>query len=254
MSVASMSQLIRHAEGRLLYRCTKCAGDASLGEPASGSVLLRVLHLYALVGTGGHAPTPLHMRPVRLVVAAPPAEWAWGLSDVTCVLAGGQSAAKPKQGWDSDGQHWCYDGAESTAIWCAARPYCGAMSSPAPGHTPVPDSAQSLSAPAQPVAASSSGDGQAGPVVAPAQPVAASSSGDPDEKYRDQLLGAWNLRSRAIECALTKDDLLKRSGSEPLRDLLEQPRAAQLKEVENCQEAFKVIAQLCSEAGVHVNG
>ena len=25
MSVASMSQLIRHAEGRLLYRCTKCA-------------------------------------------------------------------------------------------------------------------------------------------------------------------------------------------------------------------------------------
>ena len=156
MSVASMSHFIMHTEGRQHYRCKKCAREASVGEPASGSLPLRVLHLYALVGTGGHAPTPLHMRPVRLVVAAPPAEWAWGLSDVTGVLAGGQSAAEPKQGWDSDGQHWCYNGAESTAIWYAARPYRGAMSSPAPGHAPVPDSAQSLPAPAQPVAASSS--------------------------------------------------------------------------------------------------
>ena len=50
------------------------------------------------------------------------------------------------------------------------------------------------------------------------------------------------------------DDLLKQGGSEPLRDLLEQPRAAQLREVGNCYEALNVIAQLCSEAGVHVNG
>ena len=50
------------------------------------------------------------------------------------------------------------------------------------------------------------------------------------------------------------DDLLKQAGSEPLRDLLEQPRAAQLREVGNCYEAFNVIAQLCSEAGVRVNG
>ena len=76
MSVASMSQLIMHSEGRQHYRCKKCAGDASLREPASGSLPLRVLHLYALVGTGGHAPTPLHMRPIRLVITAPPKEWA----------------------------------------------------------------------------------------------------------------------------------------------------------------------------------
>ena len=50
------------------------------------------------------------------------------------------------------------------------------------------------------------------------------------------------------------DDLLKRTGSEPLRDLLEQPRAAQLREVRDCNEAFNVIATLCSEAGVRVNG
>ena len=49
------------------------------------------------------------------------------------------------------------------------------------------------------------------------------------------------------------NDLLKQGGSEPLRDLLEQPRAAQLREVRNCNKAFNVIAQLCSEAGVRVN-
>ena len=43
MSVASMSQLIMHSEGRQHYRCTKCAEDASLGQPASGSLPLRVL-------------------------------------------------------------------------------------------------------------------------------------------------------------------------------------------------------------------
>ena len=124
------------------------------------------------------------------------------------------------------------------------------MSSPAPGHAPVPDSAQSLPAPAQPVAASSSGDGQAGSVEYSTRPLVYR---NPDEKYRDQLLGAWKIISQAIECVLQMDDLLKQAGSEPLRDLLEQPRAAQLREVGNCYEAFNVIAQLCSEAGVHVN-
>ena len=50
------------------------------------------------------------------------------------------------------------------------------------------------------------------------------------------------------------DDLLKRSGSEPLRDLLQEPRAAQLRDVRNCTEACHVIARLCCEAGVRVNG
>ena len=77
---------------------------------------------------------------------------------------------------------------------------------------------------------------------------------NPDEKYREQLLGAWKLRSQALQCTLKMDDLLKRAGSEPLRDLLEEPRAAQLRQVPDCNEAFNVIAQLCSEAGVRVNG
>ena len=72
MSVASMSQLITHVEDRPHYRCGNCPG-----EPASGSSPLRVLHLYALIGAGGQALTPLHSKPVRLVVDAPQAKWAW---------------------------------------------------------------------------------------------------------------------------------------------------------------------------------
>ena len=77
MSVASMSQLIKHVEGRLHYRCGNCATKEA-GGPASGSLPLRLLHLYALVGTGRATIAPLHAKPVRLIVDAPPAEWAWG--------------------------------------------------------------------------------------------------------------------------------------------------------------------------------
>ena len=67
MSLASMSQLVKQTEGRQDYRCRKCVENASEREPGSSSSPVRVLHLYALVGTDGHAPTPLHMRPERLV-------------------------------------------------------------------------------------------------------------------------------------------------------------------------------------------
>ena len=125
MSVASMSHPIMHTEGRQHYRCKKCAREASVGEPASGSLPLRVLHLYALVGTGGHAPTPLHMRPVRLVVAAPPARWAWCLDPVTDVPGGGGSPASPEKGSHSVGAHWRYNEADNAKIWYRAGPYCG---------------------------------------------------------------------------------------------------------------------------------
>ena len=125
MSLASMSQLVKQTEGRQAYRCRKCAENASEMEPASSSLPLRVLHIYALVGTSGPAPTPLHMQPVRLVVTAPPPEWGWGLDDVTDVLAGGRSAALPQQGRDTVGAHWRYNSEESRAIWCRARSYCG---------------------------------------------------------------------------------------------------------------------------------
>ena len=110
-SEASLEDTIRQH-----YRCRKCAENASEREPASSSLPLRVLHLYALVGTSGPAPTPLHMQPVRLVVTAPPPEWAWGLDDVTDVFAGGRSAALPQQGRDSVGAHWRFNKPGSEAI------------------------------------------------------------------------------------------------------------------------------------------
>ena len=128
MSVASMSQLFTHVEGRLHYRCGQCAKKKA-GEPASGSLPLRVLHLYALVRTGGPTITPLHAKPIRLIVDAPPAKWAWGLelpdddrprSDLLGV--------SPERALDSRGEHWRYSSAASDAIWCHAAPYRGVPS------------------------------------------------------------------------------------------------------------------------------
>ena len=125
MSVASMSQLIKHVEGRLHYRCGNCV-KKDAGEPASGSLPLRVLHLYALVGAGGQALTPLHSKPVRLVVAAPQAKWAWGreLRDDERPRLDSRGAW-PERAQDSRGEHWRYSPAESDAIWCHAGPYRG---------------------------------------------------------------------------------------------------------------------------------
>ena len=128
MSVASMSELIMHEEGRLHYRCSNCA-KVDAGAPASGSVPLRVLRLYALVGVGGGAPTPLHSKPVRLVVAAPPAKWAWGLElrDDDGASLASRLDASPVRAEDSRGVHWRYNPAESDAIWCQAGPYRGML-------------------------------------------------------------------------------------------------------------------------------
>ena len=109
MSVASMSQLIKHVEGRLHYRCGNCV-KKDAGEPASGSLPLRVLHLYALVGAGGQALTPLHSKPVRLVDDRPRFD---------------SRGALPERAQDSRGEHWCYSPTESDAIWCHAGPYRG---------------------------------------------------------------------------------------------------------------------------------
>ena len=116
MSVASMSQLITHAEGRLHYRCGNCV-EKDAGQPISASVPLRVLHLYALVGADGQALTPLHSKPVRLVVATPLAKWAWGRElrddgrprlDSHCAM--------PERAGDARGEQWCYSSGESGAI------------------------------------------------------------------------------------------------------------------------------------------
>ena len=125
MSVALMSPQITHVEGRLHHRCNHCV-QKDAGVTASGSFPLRVLHLYALVGVGGHAPTPLHSKPVRLVVAAPPPDWAWGIHGVWPDRPRFDSpAALPERAEDSRGKHWRYSPAESDAICCHAGPSRG---------------------------------------------------------------------------------------------------------------------------------
>ena len=128
MSVASMSQLIKHVHGRLHYRCGNCAKKEA-GEPASGSLPLRVLHLDALVGTGGPTITPLHAKLARLIVDAPPAQWAWGreLPDDDRPRFD-PNGVWPQRARDSRGEHWRYSSAASDAIWCHAAPYRGVPS------------------------------------------------------------------------------------------------------------------------------
>ena len=125
MSVASMSERILHQEGRMHYRCGICA-KTSTEEPAFDSVPLRVLHLYALVDTGGIAAHALHSRPVRLIVFAPPADWGWGREFAHDNRSGFDALlAKPQQTKDSHGDLWRYSVKESNAIWCNSGPYRG---------------------------------------------------------------------------------------------------------------------------------
>ena len=126
MSVANMSQLITHQEGRLHYRCGNCVNNDA-GQPTSGSRPLRVLHRYALIAASDQARTPLHSKPVRLVVDAPLAKWAWGreLRDDDHARI---EIALPERAKDSRGEHWRYSSAESDAIWCNVGPCRGAPS------------------------------------------------------------------------------------------------------------------------------
>ena len=125
MSVASMSERILHQEGRMHYRCGICA-KTSAGEPAFDSVPLRVLHLYALVDTGGIAPHALHSRPVRLVVFAPPADWGWGREFAHDENPGlNVTIAMPENRKDHIGEHWRYNPNESSAIWRHSGPHRG---------------------------------------------------------------------------------------------------------------------------------
>ena len=127
MSVASMSKLIMHSEGRQHYRCGNCAAEA-WGEPASGSLPLRVLHLYALVGTGGSDPTPLHMRPVRLVLTAPPAQWAWGVDPLTDDLRDlDMDAVSPELGHDFAGSALALQRARQQSHLASCGPLSGCV-------------------------------------------------------------------------------------------------------------------------------
>ena len=68
----------------------------------------------------------MSMKEVRLVVSAPPDNWAWGkdmhqlLSDLPDMVL-----AKPTEAKDRRGKHWRYTKEESDAIWSYSEPFRG---------------------------------------------------------------------------------------------------------------------------------
>ena len=121
MSIALMSKLAQQARGRLHYRCKDCIERAG-EEPVSDSSPLRVLHLYVLVSAGDGGLTPLRMKPLRLVVEAPPDDWGWG-EDI--VPPRDSIMAEPTRVEHSKGELWQYSGQESAAIWRSSCSYQG---------------------------------------------------------------------------------------------------------------------------------
>jgi len=62
-----------------------------------------------------------------------------------------------------------------------------------------------------------------------------------DSKYREQLACAYRLLQEAVGSVVTMDELMRRPGSQPLRDLFEDPRAMQLHELKNAQAALELV-------------
>ena len=97
----------------------------SVGVPVSDSAPLRVLHLYALIATSDGGATPMRMKPVRLVVHAPPDTWKWGASAPASGRASGNlqdvEIAHPRQ----SGALFLYNKKESDALWSWSSCYRG---------------------------------------------------------------------------------------------------------------------------------
>ena len=119
MAVASMSMFAQQVPGRSQYRCSECVKRA----PVSDSTPLRILHLYARVSASDCGLTPLRMKEVRLVLNAPPDDWAWRASPpgLEPPPQCGQSApaalqAQPAMSVHTQGKYWRYSEAKSDAI------------------------------------------------------------------------------------------------------------------------------------------
>ena len=96
----------------------------------------------------------------------------------------------------------------------------------------------------------SSGSADCGKSDAANQTLAATRLQDADSKYRDQLHGAYRLLQESFGSVIRMDELMSRRGSQPLRDLLKNPLAAQLQEVKSAQEALQMVTSLCNEKGI----
>ena len=119
MAMASMSPILTTGMGRGEFLRRKCAG-CSGRAPASNSVRLRVLLLYALTAYETGEDLAARMKPVHAVLNAPPHDWGWGRPKVDF---GDPPEANALWRQMHRGSHWRYDVGDSNQIWYHAASF-----------------------------------------------------------------------------------------------------------------------------------
>ena len=124
MALASMSPILTTGIGRGEFLCRECAG-CSGRAPASNSARLRVLLLCALTAYETGEDLAARMKPVRVVLHAPPHDWGWGRPKVDF---GDPPEANARWRHMRRGSHWRYDVGDSNQIWYHSAPFRGKAS------------------------------------------------------------------------------------------------------------------------------
>ena len=128
MSRAAMSPLMQLSAGRKHFLCAKC--EKKLRVPVSDKTPLRVLHLFITVEATDGQPTPLRMKPLSVVVEAPPDSFAWGSMNTNTFDSESVSMAVPTPFniARSRGRNvvaYSFNSEASKAIWCSAGAWRG---------------------------------------------------------------------------------------------------------------------------------
>ena len=105
------------------YLCAKCKNE--LKAPVSDSAPLRVLHLYITVAATDGLPTPLRMKPIPVVLEAPPDSWAWNKVKLDFDLDSASKAVPMKLQIGKDKQIALFNSEASKTIWCSAGAFRG---------------------------------------------------------------------------------------------------------------------------------
>ena len=120
-SRASMSRIFQGGPGRGEYLCSKCARRGE-GAPVSDCAPLRALLLYAVTAVGDDEDIAVRMKPVRIVLSAPPNQWGWGTPQMD-----GPELQMAQPEWREP--EWRYKPFESDQIWYTSAPFRGTPAS-----------------------------------------------------------------------------------------------------------------------------
>ena len=128
MATASMSPLMQLSQARKHYLCAKCKNEQK--APVSDSAPLRVLHLYVTVAATDGLPTPVRMKPLPVVLEAPPDTFAWHSSKMHTFDQPASMAVPTRLdiALDRHGARvvaYAFNPEESKEIWCSAGAFRG---------------------------------------------------------------------------------------------------------------------------------